>query len=86
MNLHFSAEDIAFRAEARDWLHEHVPRERRPHAGPAARAFDLAWQALRPGGRSAFALRELPPDSDRRLFTLGLLTNLLNPKAAMLYL
>jgi len=46
LNLHFSAEDIAFRAEARDWLHEHVPRERRPHAGPAARAYDLAWQAL----------------------------------------
>ena len=46
----------------------------------------LAWQALRPGGRAVFALRELPPDSDRRLFTLGLLTNLLNPKAAMLYL
>ena len=46
MNLHFSVEDIAFRAQARDWLHEHVPRERRPHAGPAARAYDLAWQAL----------------------------------------
>jgi alkylation response protein AidB-like acyl-CoA dehydrogenase len=46
LNLHFSAEDIAFRAQARDWLHEHVPRERRPHAGPAARAFDLSWQAL----------------------------------------
>ena len=46
LNLHFSAEDIAFRAQARDWLHEHVPRERRPHSGPAARAYDLAWQAL----------------------------------------
>jgi alkylation response protein AidB-like acyl-CoA dehydrogenase len=46
LNLHFSAEDIAFRAQARDWLHAHVPRERRPHAGPAARAYDLAWQAL----------------------------------------
>jgi threonine/homoserine/homoserine lactone efflux protein len=45
----------------------------------------LAWQALRPGGRAAFALRALPADS-RRLFTMGLLTNLLNPKAAMLYL
>jgi alkylation response protein AidB-like acyl-CoA dehydrogenase len=46
LNLHFSAEDIAFRAQARDWLHSHVPRERRPHAGAAARAYDLAWQAL----------------------------------------
>jgi len=46
----------------------------------------LAWQALRPAGRAAFALRELPRDSDRRLFTMGMLTNLLNPKAAMLYL
>ena len=46
----------------------------------------LAWQALRPGGRSPFQVRELPPDRPRRLFAMGLLTNLLNPKAAMLYL
>lgn len=46
----------------------------------------LAWQALRPGGRSAFQVRELPKDSPGRLFTMGLVTNLLNPKAAMMYL
>src|SRR6185312_9338312 len=46
----------------------------------------LAWQALKPGGRSPFQVRDLPVDSPRRLFVMGLLTNLLNPKAAMLYL
>lgn len=46
----------------------------------------LAYQALRPGGISVFAPGELPRDSARRLFTMGLLTNLLNPKAAILYL
>ncbi|SBT45533.1 LysE family translocator [Micromonospora narathiwatensis] len=45
----------------------------------------LAWQALRPGGRSAFAPAPLPPDRPRRLFTMGLVTNLLNPKIAILY-
>lgn len=46
----------------------------------------LAWQALRPGGRSPFQVRDLPKDSTRKLFTMGLVTNLLNPKAAVLYL
>lgn len=46
----------------------------------------LAWQAVRPGGRSPFQVRDLPVDSPRRLFAMGLLTNLLNPKIAMLYL
>lgn len=46
----------------------------------------LAWSALRPGGRSPFEVRALPADSPRRLFTMGLLTNLLNPKIAALYL
>ena len=48
--------------------------------------FWLAWQALRPGGRTPFEVRALPVDSARRRFAMGLLTNLLNPKAAMLYL
>jgi threonine/homoserine/homoserine lactone efflux protein len=45
----------------------------------------LAWQAVRPGGRSAFAPQELPVDRPRRLFAMGLVTNLLNPKIAILY-
>jgi threonine/homoserine/homoserine lactone efflux protein len=46
----------------------------------------LAWQALKPGGRSPFQVRSLPVDSDRKLFVMGFLTSLLNPKIAMLYL
>ncbi|MEX3956131.1 threonine/homoserine/homoserine lactone efflux protein [Trinickia symbiotica] len=46
----------------------------------------LAWQALKPGGRSPFQVRALPPDSPRKLFVMGFFTNLLNPKIAMLYL
>ncbi|MDX6515425.1 MAG: hypothetical protein QOH73_1091 [Gaiellaceae bacterium] len=45
----------------------------------------LAWKAVRPGGESAFAPRPLPVDPPRRLFAMGLLTNLLNPKIAILY-
>jgi threonine/homoserine/homoserine lactone efflux protein len=46
----------------------------------------LAWQALRPGGRSPFQVRDLPRDRPRKLFMMGLMTNLLNPKVAVLYL
>ncbi|MFF0445169.1 LysE family translocator [Streptomyces sp. NPDC004609] len=54
-------------------------------AGAAYLAY-LAWNALRPGGVSVFAARDIPHDSPRRLFTMGLMTNLLNPKIAIMYL
>lgn len=46
----------------------------------------LAWQAVRPGGRSPFQVKDLPVDSPRKLFAMGFLTNLLNPKIAVMYL
>ncbi|WP_232630920.1 LysE family translocator [Methylobacterium sp. Leaf118] len=52
----------------------------------AAYLLVLAWQALRPGGRSPFETGPLAPDGPRRLFAMGLLTNLLNPKIAVMYL
>ncbi|MDF0729656.1 LysE family translocator [Pseudomonas entomophila] len=63
-----------------------------PHAydalriGGALYLLYLAWQAVKPGGRSPFQLRDLPADSPRRLFAMGFLTNLLNPKIAVMYL
>ncbi|MEU2513429.1 LysE family translocator [Streptomyces syringium] len=45
----------------------------------------LAWKAVRPGGSSVFSPRELAADRPRKLFGMGLLTCLLNPKIAILY-
>src|SRR6476469_1413957 len=46
----------------------------------------LAWQAVKPGGRSPFQVKKLQVDGPRKLFAMGFVTNLLNPKMAMLYL
>lgn len=52
----------------------------------AAYLLYLAWQAVKPGTRSPFEARELPEDSPSRLFFMGFLTNVLNPKIAVFYL
>jgi len=46
----------------------------------------LAYKAVKPGGQSVFAPRDLPVDPPRRLFAMGMVTNLLNPKIAVLYI
>jgi threonine/homoserine/homoserine lactone efflux protein len=52
----------------------------------AAYLLYLAWAAVKPGARSPLEARELTIDPPRRLFFMGFVTNLLNPKAAVLYL
>ena len=46
----------------------------------------MAWQAVKPGGAAPFQARLLPRDGPRKLFAMGFMTNLLNPKVAMFYL
>jgi len=46
----------------------------------------LAWQAIKPGARSPFEAKKLPIDSTSKLFFMGFLTNVLNPKIALFYL
>ena len=46
----------------------------------------IAGQAVRPGTRSPFEARGLPDDPPARLFWMGFLTNVLNPKIALFYL
>jgi threonine/homoserine/homoserine lactone efflux protein len=53
----------------------------------AAYLLYLAWNAVKPGARSVLEPRtDLAVDPPRKLFAMGFLTNLLNPKIAVLYL
>ena len=46
----------------------------------------MAWEAVKPGARSPFEAQALPADPPRKLFLMGFLTNVLNPKVAVFYL
>ncbi len=45
----------------------------------------LAWHAMKPGGRGLFEAQNLPHDSYAKLFRMGLVTNLLNPKQLVFF-
>ena len=46
----------------------------------------LAWDSLRPQGEGLFAARNLPVESNAKLFRTGMFTSILNPKVALFYL
>lgn len=52
----------------------------------AAYLLYLAWQAVKPGAQSPFEARSLAIDPPARLFFMGFMTNVLNPKIAVFYL
>ncbi|MGG4442966.1 LysE family translocator [Brevibacillus fortis] len=45
----------------------------------------LAWNAVKPGAASILKPNTLSIESPKKLFLMGLMTNLLNPKIAILY-
>lgn len=54
--------------------------------GGAAYLLYLAWQALKPGGNAPFSVKEMSVDGPNKLFMMGFITNLANPKIAIMYL
>ncbi|WP_260582888.1 hypothetical protein [Sphingopyxis sp. PET50] len=44
MDIGFSPEETRFREQCRDWLHDNVPKEKRPLHAADAIGFDKAWQ------------------------------------------
>lgn len=51
----------------------------------AAYLLYLAWNAIKPGAKSILEPRTLSIEPPRKLFLMGFMTNLLNPKIAILY-
>ncbi|MGP9689860.1 LysE family translocator [Psychrobacter sp. AOP22-C1-C5] len=45
----------------------------------------LAWNMIKPKGKSVFVAHEFKPHSPLHLFSMGFITNLLNPKIALMY-
>lgn len=45
----------------------------------------LAWNMIKPKGKSVFVTQDLKPHSPLNLFSMGFVTNLLNPKIALMY-
>ena len=45
----------------------------------------LAWNAIKPGASSILEPQHLAVESPKKLYVMGLMTNLLNPKIAILY-
>ncbi|MCW0309692.1 LysE family translocator [Pantoea ananatis] len=54
--------------------------------GGAAYLLYLAWQAVKPGGNAPFSVKEMSVDGSNKLFMMGFITNLANPKIAIMYL
>jgi threonine/homoserine/homoserine lactone efflux protein len=52
----------------------------------AAYLLYLAWDSIRAGSGGLFAPRTLPAAAPAKLFRMGLLTSILNPKVALFYL
>lgn len=52
----------------------------------AAYLFWLAWKMIKPGSTTILEPTALPMEKPKKLFLMGFITNLLNPKIAVLYI